>query len=313
MFFESYTVNIEGVKMEEKEFDEVEVPFDEVASIQKEVRTDSYFDGKFLEYIGYKLLAFLITVVTATIAKPWADKLILEYKYNHTIYNGKRLKFEGKGADLFVQRFKWILLSIITLGIYSFWVPIKNKKWLVSNIHFENEEFNKEESFFDGKLIQLIGLNILSYLLAAFSLGLLIPFIVCIRQKWLAKHTIINRKRIVFTGKAISLIGHYLLWWFLSIITLGIYALWVPIKIYAWEVKNTHIKLKEEQEEKISILPIIIGVILLVAFIIGIASTVPKIDWDWDISNIFKHNVSTDPIDFWCNPKANYYDPRLCE
>ena len=39
---------------------------------------------------------------------------------------------------------------------------------------------NKEESFFDGKLIQLIGLNILSYLLAAFSLGLLIPFIVAL-------------------------------------------------------------------------------------------------------------------------------------
>ena len=108
----------------ETKFQEAET-FQEVNPIKKEIRTDSYFDGKFIEYLGYKLLAFLITVVTLTIAKPWADKLILDYKINHTVYNGKRLRFEGKGTSLFVQRFKWILLTILTLGIYSFWIPIK--------------------------------------------------------------------------------------------------------------------------------------------------------------------------------------------
>ena len=121
------------------EYEEVKPAYEEVKVSKKEVRTDSYFDGKITEYIGYKLLAFLITIVTLTIAKPWADKLILEYKINHTVYNGKRLRFEGKGAALFVQRFKWVLLSIVTLGIYTLWIPIKMEKWTVSNIHFEDE------------------------------------------------------------------------------------------------------------------------------------------------------------------------------
>lgn len=93
--------------MEEREYEITNEIYEEVKAKPIELRTDSYFDGKFIEYLGYKLLAFLITVATLTIAKPWADKLILDYKINHTVYNGKRLKFEGKGTSLFIQRFKW--------------------------------------------------------------------------------------------------------------------------------------------------------------------------------------------------------------
>lgn len=35
----------------EKNFDEVKV--------EKVIRTDSYFDGKFIEYLGYKIFALL--------------------------------------------------------------------------------------------------------------------------------------------------------------------------------------------------------------------------------------------------------------
>ena len=69
----------------------------------------------------------------------------MEYVFNHTVYNGKRLKFEGKGTDLFIQRFKWILFTIITLGIYSLWIPLNQEKWTVSNIHFEDEELKRNE------------------------------------------------------------------------------------------------------------------------------------------------------------------------
>ena len=271
------------------EYEEVKTSYDEVKVSKKEVRTDSYFDGKVIEYIGYKLLGFLITVVTLTIAKPWADKLILEYKINHTIYNGKRLKFEGKGASLFVQRFKWILLTIVTLGIYSFWIPIKMEKWVVSNIHFEDEELNSEESYFDGKLIQMIGVNLFTYLLTLISFGLLLPYTVCYKEKWIAKHTIINRKRIVFDGKAMSLIGHYILWWFLTLITFGIYGLWLSIKIYGWQVKNTHIKLKDEKEEKTSNLPMIFGALLALMVLVLAIIFIPKINWDvktWKLPDI---------------------------
>lgn len=55
----------------------------------------------------------------------------------HTVIDGKRLVFDGKGVQLFGQYIKWFLLSIITLGIYSFWLNIKMKQWVVSHTHHE--------------------------------------------------------------------------------------------------------------------------------------------------------------------------------
>ena len=90
----------------------------------------------------------------------------------------------------------------------------KKEQWIVSNIHFEKEEFVKGDSYFDGGVLGIIGVNLFSNILTFISFGLLFPFVVCYRQKWFAKHTIINRKKIVFTGKSLNLIGNYLLWWF---------------------------------------------------------------------------------------------------
>ena len=269
---------------------ENEVQYDEIQKVEQVERTDSYFDGKVLEWLGYRILAFIITAVTFGIAHAWAEKLLIAYTIDHTVYNGKRLKFEGTGASLFVQKFKWLFLTIITLGIYGFWVPIRKEQWIVSNIHFEKEEFVKGESYFDGGVLGIIGVNLFSNILTFISFGLLYPFVVCYRQKWFAKHTIINRKKIVFTGKSLSLIGNYLLWWFLCIITFGIFGLWLPIKIENWKAKNTHIKLKDEEEPKTSMTPAIIGIILAIMLVVGVVTfTYRNVDFD---------KIMDDGIDF---------------
>ena len=265
-----------------KEFEEVEV-YQEVEPMKKEIRTDSYFDGSLIELIGWKLLSFLITIVTLGIAAPWGQCMLYSYQIKHTVYNGKRLRFEGTGGDLFVNIFKWVLLSIITFGIYAIFVPIKKAKWVIANIHFEDEEFITNESFFDGRTIQLIGINLLCGLLNFLSVGLLYPFTVCYKLKWINKHTVINRKKLAFNGKSISLFGHYILWSFLTIITFGIYGLWLPIKMLKWQTKNTHIKVVGEAEQKnndlLLIIPlVIIGIIVLALAIPSLVSNLESVN-----------------------------------
>lgn len=271
------------------------INYEEVNISKEKSSNNSYFDGGFIEYLGYSILAFLITLFSLTLAKPWADKLIIEYKISHTIYNGKRLKFEGRGSELFVERFKWILLSIITLGIYSFWIPIKMKQWVVSNTHFEDEDLISGESYFEGNLLGLIGVNLFTFFITVISLGLLLPFAICYKERWIAKNTVINRKRLLFDGNGLSLIGNYLLWYLLSIITLGIYGIWLPMKVYGWEVKNTHIKLKDEEYKKESSLPIVLGIIFLVLLLLLMVSSFSKVDWNEvnsidDITSILDHD-----------------------
>ena len=254
-------------------YEEVTPQFQEVTLPDKQIRTDSYFDGGLLELIGWRILASLITVVTFTIARPWAQCMLYAYEYNHTVYYGKRLKFEGRGGDLFVNYFKWIFFTIITFGIYAFFIPVRRQKWLVSNLHFEDEQLIKGESFFDGKTLHLIGLNILCAILNTISLGLLFTFTTCFRLKWLYKHTIINKKRIAFTGGALNLFGKYLLWLFLTLITFGIYGWWLRIKMLKWITKNTHIKVvgeAEVEDNKALAVAIAVGVVGLLIFILVI-------------------------------------------
>lgn len=265
-------------------FEEVKVDYQEVELKEKQVRTDSYFDGGLLELIGWRILSFLIKAITLGIGAPWADCMLYSYQFKHTVYNGKRLKFEGTGGDLFVNRFIWIFLTIITLGIYGFFVPVKKTKWVISNLHFEDEDHKKEESFFDGKTIQLIGVNILCKILNLISFGILYPFTICFKYRWINKHTIINRKRLAFDGKAISLFGRYILWWFLTIITFGIFGLWLPIEMLKWESKHTHIKVVGEVEQKDKSFYIIIPIIIIC--IIILSCVLPTLLLNINFSNI---------------------------
>ena len=260
----------------------------------EESKSGSYFDGKFLPYIAYRYLANFLKTLTAGIGIAWGDTIIASYKYNHTTYSDKKVKFEGKGIDLYPEVFKWILFTVLTLGIYALWIPIKKEKWMVSKLHFEDEEYIEGHSYFDGGLLGLIGVNIFSAIITVISLGILLPYAYCYKQKWFAKHTVISRKRIIFDGKAISLIGHWLWWWFLTIITFGIYGLWLPIKLYSWKVKNTHIKLKSEPMPSTSKGPATLGIVLLVFIIIGVV--IGLLNSDFDISNInpFKAGIVDD-------------------
>jgi uncharacterized membrane protein YjgN (DUF898 family) len=77
----------------------------------------------------------LITTLTLGICFPWAIVMIYDWEAKHTVIDGKRLTFDGTAVQLFGLWIKWLLLIIITLGIYSFWVAISLKKWKISHTH----------------------------------------------------------------------------------------------------------------------------------------------------------------------------------
>ena len=57
------------------------------------------------------------------------------WKTKHTVVDGQRLYFDGTGAQLFGNWIKWFLLTIITFGIYGFWLQIKMEQWIVKHTH----------------------------------------------------------------------------------------------------------------------------------------------------------------------------------
>lgn len=99
-------------------------------------RGKSYFDGGLLQFIGWSILGGIISALTLGICAPWAMCMIFRWQINHTVIEGRRLKFTGTGGSLFVNWIKWLLLCVITLGIYSFWLFIALEKWKVKHTVF---------------------------------------------------------------------------------------------------------------------------------------------------------------------------------
>ncbi|MBE6639188.1 MAG: DUF898 domain-containing protein [Ruminococcaceae bacterium] len=96
------------------------------------------------------------------------------------------------------------------------------------------------QSKFTGGLLGLIGISIAQALLTLITLGIGTPWAICMKERWLAKHTIIDGRQLVFDGTGGQLFGNFIKWFLLSIITLGIYSFWLTIKMKKWVVKHTH-------------------------------------------------------------------------
>ncbi len=98
------------------------------------------------------------------------------------------------------------------------------------------------DSYFDGGLLEYIGLTIIGGLITILTFGLAFPWALCLQYGWKINHTVINGYRLKFIGSPIGLFGQWIKWLFLCIITLGIYSFWLFIALEKWKVKNTIIE-----------------------------------------------------------------------
>ena len=104
---------------------------------QTQVEGKSNWTGSVLGLLGTSLACFFIISLTLGIATPWAVAYAINYYVEHMRINGQRLKFTGKGGQIFGKWILWMLLTIVTLGIYSFWIPNNMCKWVTSHIEID--------------------------------------------------------------------------------------------------------------------------------------------------------------------------------
>lgn len=96
----------------------------------------SHFDGSVLDTFLVSLGASLLAGITFGIATPWAICIMMKFIMSHMIIDGRRLSFDGNGGQLIGNWIKWFLLTLITLGIYGFWVIPKMYDWVAKHTHF---------------------------------------------------------------------------------------------------------------------------------------------------------------------------------
>lgn len=98
------------------------------------------------------------------------------------------------------------------------------------------------ESFYRASVVKHYFLSLYAGFLVLISFGLLMPYVLCMNNRFVSSNTYINGERLVFSGKALQLFGKFLLWWVLTIITLGLYGIWLTISVKKWTIKHTHFR-----------------------------------------------------------------------
>lgn len=111
-------------------------------------------------------------------------------------------------------------------------------------------ELVDSNSYFDGSKSKLMLIRILGVIITVLTLGICLPYVLCMTYKWKINHSVVDGVRLEFTGSASKIFGRWLKWWFLSIITIGIYSLWAQIKLEDWKLKNTKLKYSDEYKNK---------------------------------------------------------------
>ena len=164
---------------------------------------------------------------------------LIKWRKTHTVIDGKRLDFNGTGGSLFGHWILWELLSVITCGIYSFFVHVALKRWEMQHTTYEGQPAGAGD--FDGNSFQYFGYGLIQVLLLMISCGLAAPWTLTIIQKWEMRHSIILGDRMRYDGTALGILGQYIIVFLLSIITFGIYSPWGTVRINKYIYSHTHV------------------------------------------------------------------------
>ncbi|MHB9296734.1 hypothetical protein PilKf_02509 [Pillotina sp. SPG140] len=109
--------------------------------MSNDIEEESVFDGSVLGNFGTNLVATLLAFITLGIGLPWAVAYRQRWLASHTVIEGKRLRFDGTGGQLFGNYIIWFLLSIITLGIYGlFFMPVRIQQWVSKHTLFKGDK-----------------------------------------------------------------------------------------------------------------------------------------------------------------------------
>ena len=196
----------------------------------------SGFTATVFELFAERLLLMWVSMVTLGFAYPWLKCHYEGFIASKTYVKGRRLSFDGKGKDLAKKYYLWMLLCVVTFGIYSIFLADKLHKWVIEHTHYDGNEGG--ESSYDGKTGVIFGFKLASFFAGAFTLGLAKPFVECKREDYLCEHTIIDDSHLYFDGTGSGLLKKQVLWVALTIATCGVYAIWLNLQKEQWVCAN---------------------------------------------------------------------------
>lgn len=97
------------------------------------------YHGDLKEFLGLYFKNILLTIITLGIYGAWMEVNLHTYVEGNSRIGNAKVRFDGKGGDLFVTILVGYLLSIITLGIYLPWFITSLHKFYINHTSIEQD------------------------------------------------------------------------------------------------------------------------------------------------------------------------------
>jgi uncharacterized membrane protein YjgN (DUF898 family) len=224
-------------------------------------------------------------------------------------WNTRRLTFHGTGGSLFGILVVNLFLTLVTLGVYSFWGRVRVRQYLLGQTQFEGDRFAYHGTgmelflgflkalpifaalillqFLPGLLrlgeATALGINVLTVIL----FFLLVPFIIVAAFRYRLSRTSWRGIRFSFRGQVFEFMKLFVSGFLLSLITLGIYYPIFATKQYGFLVSHAHLgNHKFEFDGR--------GRDLMRGYLLALLLTLPTLGlyWLWFSANMMRYLAS---------------------
>jgi hypothetical protein len=95
------------------------------------------FDGDVTGYLGTRVLALLLVVLTLGFGFPYALVLVKRWNARHLVLGDSRLVFTGRPGDLMREWVVWWPCVLLTVGLYAFAVFPRVIRWVWDNTDYQ--------------------------------------------------------------------------------------------------------------------------------------------------------------------------------
>lgn len=210
---------------------------------------------------------------------------ILEQEY---IAEKVDFNFSGQAGEFFGIWIVNVLLSILTLGIYSAWAKVRTNRYFYGNTAIDGHRFSYLATplqILKGRLIAvaLFGLHYLLWssfpivgLVFALVFFALTPWLICSSLRFNLRMSSYRHVRFNFTGKYLDALINFMLLPILSLFTLYLLLPWVLRRTRAFVLSHTHYGDKPFQPDlsvryyyKIAILTVCLSLLWLSILVIS--------------------------------------------
>lgn len=183
--------------------------------------------------------------ITTSPTQPSTTNSSLESQFSPVNFN-----FHGNTSEFFGIWIVNVLLTIVTLGIYSAWAKVRTNQYFYGNTELDTHRFAylaKPLDILKGRIIAVVLFGGYSFLSAAFptiALGfalilmIISPWLICSSMRFNLRMTSYRNVRFNFTGKYLEALMYLLLLPIVGLLTFGLAFPFVLCKIDKFLLSN---------------------------------------------------------------------------